>query len=274
MESVLHAKVLHQHHIAYLISELKGLNDWASLSAEHIFKDFVMMRNERISDSLISDFGFLDISHSGWVNIPLLLSSFVDKISEPNIFLNQLFVDDDLEYDEKYFYYGEIVAKRIVFCQGTALDQSKYTSQIKLIPAKGEILTIKTDEIIEDLIPQLGVFMLPLGDGVYRVGSNFNWKDLSYHTSEAGKEEILNKFKAWYKAPFEIIDHVAGVRPSSADRRPILGKLPFHHSAYILNGLGSKGVALAPYYSEMLVNHILNDSNIDDEVNVNRYLKA
>ena len=39
---------------------------------------------------------------------------------------------------------------------------------------------------------------------------------------------------------------------------------------FIFNGLGSKGVLLAPFYANQLVNHIFEAAPIDDEVNVER----
>src|SRR5690606_20804408 len=108
----------------------------------------------------------------------------------------------------------------------------------------------------------------------YKVGSNFQWNDLDYTTTEAAKNEIIQKLTKWYKGPFEIIGQVAGIRPSSLDRRPILGQLNFHPKAYILNGLGSKGVALSPYYSKMLMDFITDQERIDADVDVKRYNKS
>ncbi|MBL7836345.1 MAG: FAD-dependent oxidoreductase, partial [Bacteroidetes bacterium] len=40
--------------------------------------------------------------------------------------------------------------------------------------------------------------------------------------------------------------------------------------AYALNGLGSKGVALAPYYSNILYKAIYDGGEIEKEVNIKR----
>jgi hypothetical protein len=52
----------------------------------------------------------------------------------------------------------------------------------------------------------------------------------------------------------------------------MIGRLPRdqQENIYIFNGLGSKGVALAPLYSEILSAHIYGKANIDKDVDVKR----
>lgn len=272
LEVLLDRKFCHRQHVSYIIENLRELNDWAALSESEWFNDFVLIRNERIADAVISDFGYIDILDSGWVDIPLFLDSFVGHISAPNLFLNQKFDDNGLIVKNDSFQYNDFSFDHVVFCQGTGIDQNKFTSNIRLKPAKGEILSIESDEKIADMIPQNGVFLLPISDKKYRVGSNFTWNKLDNIPTDSAKLEIIQKLCKWYKAPFEITSHVAGIRPSSLDRRPILGRLDCHPKAFILNGFGSKGVSHAPYYSKMLSKFIYDKGNIESEVDVKRFI--
>lgn len=272
LEVLLHQKFCHRHQVAYIIENLRELNDWASLSEAEWFSDFVMVKNERIADQVISDFGYIDILDSGWVDIPLFLDSFIANIPSPNLFFNQRFDDNKLIVNNDNFQYNDFTFKNVIFCQGTGIDQNKFTSNIRLKPAKGEILTIESEEHISDMIPQNGVFLLPISDNKYRVGSNFTWNKLDNLLTEEAKLEIIQKLCKWYKAPFEVTNQVAGVRPSSLDRRPILGRLDCHPNTFILNGFGSKGVSHAPYYSKMLSRFIYDNGMIDEEVDVKRFI--
>jgi glycine oxidase len=271
IEHLIHEKIFHKHPVSYIIDSLRELNDWAALAESHLFKDFVIMTNERMGDQIISDFGALEIQDSGWVDIPLFLKSFRKKIQNPNVFLEEKFYSNALECFQNSFIYKNYEAKNIIFCQGTAIQDNPLTANIKLKPAKGEILIIKSDELVEEIIPQSGVFLLPLGNNLYKVGSNFEWKTLDFEPSDSAKNEIISKLTKWFKAPFEIVDHQAGIRPSSLDRRPILGRLDCHPSAYVFNGLGSKGVALAPLYSEILCKYIYDGVELPPEVDVARF---
>lgn len=271
LEQYLHSKFLHPLPSLYILESARELNDWAALVKTDKFRPFVSIENERISDFVVSDFACLRIEHSGWVDIPLMLDRFAEKIEAPNLFFHEAFTAADLSVSDSGYTYRGIQAEHVIFCQGTGIADNPFTSDIRLKPAKGEILLIETEAGFQNAVPQNGVFMLPVANNKYRVGSNFTWEDLSIQPSEAAKDEIIQKFTRWYKGPFEVLNQLAGVRPSSLDRRPMLGPLNKHPGAFILNGLGSKGVSLAPYYSEMLVRCIYDGVKVDSDVDVKRF---
>jgi len=61
------------------------------------------------------------------------------------------------------------------------------------------------------------------------------------------------------------------MRPTTPDRKPILGVHPQHAQAVVFNGLGTKGVSLAPYFSGVLAEALENDAPINKEVDIDRY---
>jgi glycine/D-amino acid oxidase-like deaminating enzyme len=69
----------------------------------------------------------------------------------------------------------------------------------------------------------------------------------------------------------EITGQQAGVRPSTKDRRPILGEHPYHKNMFIFNGLGTKGVSLAPYFVKQLSEFIFLQKDINPEANIERH---
>jgi glycine/D-amino acid oxidase-like deaminating enzyme len=71
--------------------------------------------------------------------------------------------------------------------------------------------------------------------------------------------------------PYEIIKHEAGIRPTVNDRRPILGIHPEHPRLAVFNGLGTKGVMLAPYFANQLIDHLEKEQTIDPEVDLSRF---
>ncbi len=268
MEILIGTKVFFTPQICYILNDQGELNDWSILASES-FSDYASISEDILSVNIQSEFGHLKVHHSGRVDIPAMLKAFKAQISEPNYYLEAGFDENQVEFSEGLVY-GDIAAKHLVLCQGAGMNHNRMTSHLPLRPAKGEVLFIKTDFDLPDSIPQNGVFMLPLGNKTYKVGSNFEWDDLSYETTEKARNEILRKFRAWFKGDFEIIGQEAGLRPSSEDRRPILGKLPGFEHTYVFNGLGSKGVALAPHYSEMMASYIYNEGIIDKEVDISR----
>jgi glycine oxidase len=44
-----------------------------------------------------------------------------------------------------------------------------------------------------------------------------------------------------------------------------------YNNAFVFNGLGSKGVALVPYYSSLMTHHLINGIPLDKEISTERY---
>ena len=61
----------------------------------------------------------------------------------------------------------------------------------------------------------------------------------------------------------ELVGHLAGVRPLSADRMPIIGRVPSVRGVVLATGHGTKGIHLAPVTARMVAEVILHDRNLD-----------
>ena len=72
------------------------------------------------------------------------------------------------------------------------------------------------------------------------------------------------------RVDYRITNHEASIRPSTFDRRPLIGSHKKLKNLYILNGLGTRGILLAPYMSQCLINNIYKDIPIPNEININR----
>jgi glycine/D-amino acid oxidase-like deaminating enzyme len=268
IETYVNHSVLKQEPIQYIIESIEELNTWSVLCETEAYKPFVKMTDLVDFPSIDAPHGGVEILHSGWVNIPELLQAFKEKLRQDFAYLDEVFNQEELCIDADGVSYKDIKAKGIVYAQGTP---TIHQDIIRLKPAKGEILRVNIPKLELPFIPQQGVFMLPLGDGNFKIGSTFEWKDLSENTTEEGKMQLLKKWLNFYKGEYTIVGQEAGVRPSSNDRRPILGALDQDNKSFVFNGLGSKGVALAPYFSSQLANFITEGTAIDKEVDLKRF---
>lgn len=66
---------------------------------------------------------------------------------------------------------------------------------------------------------------------------------------------------------------MAGIRPTVVDRRPLVGGHPEHQNMYVLNGFGSRGVLIGPYASKQLFDYIENQTDLDPEMDIQRFTK-
>ena len=86
--------------------------------------------------------------------------------------------------------------------------------------------------------------------------------DLAAH-EENGKfmiERALRVMPALEEA--DLVAHLAGVRPLSADRMPIIGPVPSMRGVIIATGHGTKGIHLAPITGRMVAEMILNGRDL------------
>jgi len=168
--------------------------------------------------------------------------------------------------------YNDLSAKRIIFCEGWKVMQNPYFSYLPLRPAKGEMLVVRIADLeLEDKIVHKGIFILPLGNNLFKVGATYDWEELNDVPTEKAKEQLIEKVKKVLKVPFEVDGHLAGVRPAVEDRRPLIGMHPEHKSLGIFNGMGTKGVMLAPYFADQFIEHMENNAPLDHEVDIRRY---
>ena len=83
----------------------------------------------------------------------------------------------------------------------------------------------------------------------------------------------MENLKNLISCNFDVIEHRAGVRPTVKDRRPLIGTHPKHKILHIFNGLGTRGIMIAPELAPILYNHIENNIRLDDYINIKRYDK-
>jgi glycine/D-amino acid oxidase-like deaminating enzyme len=86
-----------------------------------------------------------------------------------------------------------------------------------------------------------------------------------------GRQFLEEKMKERLKKNYEVLDQQAGVRPATDDRRPFVGVHPEHSNVAIFNGLGTKGVTLAPFFAAELADFLESGKEINPEANISRY---
>ena len=112
---------------------------------------------------------------------------------------------------------------------------------------------------------------MPLGEHYYKVGATFNWTDKTSNPTEEGKKELVEKLQKVINVPYTIVSQSAGIRPTVAGRRPLVGIHPKHPQLIVLNGLGTRGVMIAPTVAKNLFNHLEDSEDLDSEIDITRF---
>lgn len=168
--------------------------------------------------------------------------------------------------------FSDLKFEKIIDCRGYSSADSPWWRYLPFGLTKGETLTVKCPNLDLRSVFNSGFFVLPLGEEVFKVGATFNWDEPTPERTEKGKNELVQKFQNAIKLPFEILDHQAGVRPTVQDRRPLFGKHPLADNLYIFNGLGAKGVMMAPYFSTIFVDFLESEKPLPEDADISRFL--
>lgn len=161
-------------------------------------------------------------------------------------------------------------ASKLIFCQGFDPIPNPWFHQVRLKPAKGEILTLRIPGLDETRVVHRGVWLAPLGNHLFKAGATYDWHRLDQHPTDKGRTEILDRLAEFVRCPIEVVDHQAAVRPVHRNQYPVLGLHPVLPQFGYFNGLGSKGSLHAPFFARHFTNVLRSGSAIDPEVDLNR----
>lgn len=138
-----------------------------------------------------------------------------------------------------------------------------------LVPVRGEGITVRMPGLDLACMVHRGAFIVPVGNDVYRIGATFVWDDVWSGPTEEGQRTMMDRIQRLWTGRIELLEHWAGVRPASKDRRPILGRIGAHEA--VLTGLGSRGALLAPWCAAHLADHLFEGKPLDPEVDASRF---
>ena len=223
--------------------------------------------------SIDSPFGYGEVLQTGYADTALLLNKYREYLIKNQLFLEESFDYSLLEEESNSIRYKDIQARHIIFAEGFGMHSNPYFKDLPLDGTKGELFIIKAPKLQLDVIINTSVFILPLGNHLYKVGATYNWSDKTDVPTEEGKAELIEKIKEIINCDFEIEEHLAGVRPTVKDRRPLVGTYSNQNSIHILNGLGTRGVMLGPAMAKALFESIEFQKPLDKAIDIKRYAK-
>jgi len=249
-------------------------NNWFAASDKVNLAPY--LSNQLISKkfkSIDSPFGYGEVLQTGYVDTALLMEKYKNYLITNQLFLKESFDYGLLQEETDGIRYKDIQARHIIFAEGFGMHANPYFQHLPLDGTKGELLIIKAPRLDLDVILNTSLYILPLGNDLFKIGATYNWDDKTALPTEAGKNELVQRIKEIITCDFEIMEHHAGVRPTVKDRKPLIGTYEHHNSIHILNGLGTRGVMLGPAMAKALFENIEYQKPLDRFVDIKRFAK-
>lgn len=248
-------------------------NDWFAASDQLQLQPFldtalISELNRHISD----EFSFGKLQETYKLDTEKYLEATRNKLLPNNLKLD-FFDYSALKISNSEIEYKGIRAKYIVFCEGFGLLKNPFFNYLPLRGNKGEYLLIKAPDLKLKAAVKSSIFLVPLGNDLYQVGATYNPIDKSPETTQKSKEILIQKLQQFLTCSYEIVDQQAGIRPTTVDRRPLVGRHPQLPNLYCCNGFGSHGVLAAPALSEELLDYIELGTGLDQETDITRFEK-
>lgn len=213
-----------------------------------------------------------EIRHCYTAHLETLLPAWRQELKDQNQLLEENFELKNLAINNDHIAYKDLVAEKIIFCDGLSSFANPFFKQLPFAPNKGETIIVEVPDLPDQHIYKKGFVLAPLTTpGQFWFGSNYHW---NFEHAEPTREFYLQAethLKAWLKLPFRILEHKASLRPATIERRPFVGLHPHQKNIGILNGMGTKGCSLAPFFAKQLTDHLMHKKEIMPEADVKRF---
>ena len=274
VEKMLDIRIFHERTIYRPFQSLETQNDWMGRETDPIYSPYIKsIQINSIDNEIVKNpLGGLELNFGGYVDVPTYLKKVQEKLSSISAIHFSFFNKDNIIHKDGLIEYQNYRAKKVIFCQGHEAGSDSHWSHLPFRPVKGEVLSLEVEEKFDKIL-NMGVFVMRQSNGIWKSGATYDFNNIDLITTENGKKQIINKLDKLFLPKFDVIGHVAGIRPATLDRRPFIGIHPNVKNIVIFNGLGAKGVTLAPYFSEILLNFLEHGEELEKEINIARYSK-
>ncbi len=258
--------------IRRLFSSEQEHDFWLKKEKREDFKPYMntVTPEDYLYDQAKNPFGSGRVNETFFLDTDLFYTKTLGLIEEKGIVVREEFDFNQLKQNT----YKNINYDEIIFCQGYLNKDNPYFNYLPIDPTKGQVLTVHSETLPENVSLNRKCFILPKGNKKFKVGSTYEWHNTSTNITEASKLHILENLSYIIDEEVSVVEQIAGVRPTVKDRRPVIGTHPQHKNYHIFNGLGAKGYMLAPLLSKEFVDYLLYNENLSPEVDINRFINS
>lgn len=272
-EKILGKQFFYEKPVFRILQGQDQLNDWSARSKEwpySWFLDEIPLQQTRLGET---QYWGLLIRKSGWLDTKVFLDSMYAYLEKQGVFWNRYLSPEELVFlEDGSVKCGAEEFSHVIHCGGWRAGDPWLQNKVPFTPMRGEIIDVAHDHFPEEYMVVKNHFLLPLGSGVFRIGSTYDWRITEAVTTEEGLETLMQFAQELMGGTPRLLAHRAGVRPAVKDRRPMIGKLGAEKNLYLFNGFGSKAVSLAPWLAEKFIAHLLKGDLLPAGADVKRFL--
>jgi glycine oxidase len=153
-------------------------NNWFAASDKPNLSPFLSTKLiTKQYNGIDAPFLYGEVLQTGFVNTALLIDLYKKHLEESNCLKKELFDYQDIKFENNLISYKNTFAKHLVFAEGFGMHSNPFFNYLPLDGTKGELFIIKAPNLKIDVIINTSVFILPLGEDLFKVGATYNWKE-------------------------------------------------------------------------------------------------
>lgn len=258
----------------------KEYNDWmARLQSPDYSAWAVHEPEEQHPDVILNPWGGLRILPCGWVDTAGLCQEIKTVLQREH---GMVWVEGQFDYGSLDPATGNCsqagiagTYEEVIFAEGVGIGSNPWFRFVEIRPLKGQVVEAKcSPRLPEDQILLVKTFVIPKGKDFCTMGSTYEPRFEDVEPTAEGIENIVAHVKTGTTVSVEVVSARAALRPTTASRRPVLGRHPEHGRLVVLNGLGTKGVLQAPWCAERLRSWLDGEEAcLPQETDIARFLK-
>ena len=272
LEEKLGAEFFHQLPVARIFNSIQDANFWDEKSDHPEVGRFLSARtNNCVQESFNSPFGNSEVNECGWLNVPLFREASKNYFIQHENLIEEAVNEEDVQFTSEGVLWKGKQFDKLLLCNGIGVNTWKGLEALDLIPNHGQVLDLKIEKLELDAIVNFGQFLLPFGNEKFRLGATYNWNEVPDKPTEEAKELLLSELNLRLDKSIFVESQKTGFRPTTRDRRLIIGFAMDNELLGVFGGLGSKGVLLAPYFAKLFTSVLTDATPIPKEVNADRF---
>ncbi|SMO63558.1 NAD(P)/FAD-dependent oxidoreductase [Fodinibius sediminis] len=169
-----------------------------------------------------------------------------------------------------------VYAKNIVYATGGSTTESPYWDWLPLHYIKGQVALFSTGGrplSFSHSISSLGYMAQTGKPNTFVQGSTYEHNFDHINPDKEGEEYLRQRMRRTLPQLEEEVETVgqwAGVRTSTPNRKPILGRHPEHHGLHVFTGLGSKGLLYSKFLARHYADHLTSGTALIPEIDIAR----
>lgn len=251
IESSIVVKILNKMPIMRVFPNEQYRDHWqARIEKKHDVAKWLSPISDTAPEGVVAPFGVGYVGEAGWVNLPAMIDG-----------VRKILVEEG-RFEQRSWSISDGVPQgfdAVIDCRGVGAKVDLNKIGYKLAADHGEVLTMKSESLdLNGNTLNRVKWLMPFEKETLKLGATYEWGVEESKPTESGKKEIIEALSPALSPDIfdkmELVNHQSGLRPTSHDRRPYVGEI--QPGVFILNGLGTRGVLVAPATVKRLVSNL------------------